>query len=470
MADEGPVSMQQLPSPDRTTVSNYQDPQTYDQKYEKHEKVHLSVRKNGIRRAVTLAIGETKLCTDGDRTWREYNLVDVNGTPYEGGKYYKESDLKQAGSAASDAMAVDHKVDQWSPLRGNGDAVVPMPQAVDEKQTPLGSPQTVHQESIAEESLLRKISRASIRWRTNGPIDKPICRTLESCPDGYPRLAAFQSSDQNFIIYRGYSYLHSRLLLYLQHEIACAEKELDLMDKDDFEDDTEDGAFYRKCLKSRDKDDVREGRPRRELLYKIKDLLLQYDEVLMKTRELTSFQRPSDRDYRSVRRWLHGNKPLIPDEEEFIHCKEDLITLRSGRECAGFDGFVESLLQKTNCKLIKYVFRSREFGQKTVDKNISYFDQKRVDSLVSTIIMLVIIVLLVLPIVGMFRLSTDNNRADTFTAIGVLIVFTLLFCAVISMLTKARRHEIFAASATYCAVLVVFISNINGYQSNTPPN
>lgn len=91
---------------------------------------------------------------------------------------------------------------------------------------------------------------------------------------------------------------------------------------------------------------------------------------------------------------------------------------------------------------------AKEFGQKTVDKNISYFDQKRVDSLVSTIIMLVIIVLLVLPIVGMFRLSTDNNRADTFTAIGVLIVFTLLFCAVISMLTKARRHEIFAASAT----------------------
>ena len=77
------------------------------------------------------------------------------------------------------------------------------------------------------------------------------------------------------------------------------------------------------------------------------------DEVLMKTRELTSFQRPSDRDYRSVKRWVEGNKPLIPDEEEFIHCKEDLITLRSGRECAWFDVFVERLLQKTNCNLIK---------------------------------------------------------------------------------------------------------------------
>ena len=69
------------------------------------------------------------------------------------------------------------------------------------------------------------------------------------------------------------------------------------------------------------------------------------------------------------------------------------------------------------------------------------------DSLVSTIITLVIIVLLVLPIVGMFRLSTDNNRADTFTAIGILVVSTLLFCAIMSTLTKARRHEIFAASA-----------------------
>lgn len=97
----------------------------------------------------------------------------------------------------------------------------------------------------------------------------------------------------------------------------------------------------------------------------------------MKARELTSLQRPSDRDVRSVRRWVHGTKPLVADEEEFIHCKEDLITLRSGRECAGFDGFMEGLLQKTNCNLIKvscalprhlglltderkqYIFRSR---------------------------------------------------------------------------------------------------------------
>jgi hypothetical protein len=48
-----------------------------------------------------------------------------------------------------------------------------------------------------------------------------------------------------------------------------------------------------------------------------------------------------------------------------------------------------------------------------------------------------------------------------FAAIGVLMVFTLLFAGALSLLTKARRHELFAASAAYCAVLVVFIGSSN---------
>lgn len=51
---------------------------------------------------------------------------------------------------------------------------------------------------------------------------------------------------------------------------------------------------------------------------------------------------------------------------------------------------------------------------------------------------------------------------NTFNAVGVLIVFTLLFSAAMSVLTKAARHEMFAASAAYCAILVVFIGNFTG--------
>lgn len=55
-----------------------------------------------------------------------------------------------------------------------------------------------------------------------------------------------------------------------------------------------------------------------------------------------------------------------------------------------------------------------------------------------------------------------NTYRNTFNAVGVLIVFTLLFSAAMSVLTKAARHEMFAASAAYCAILVVFIGNFTG--------
>ena len=46
------------------------------------------------------------------------------------------------------------------------------------------------------------------------------------------------------------------------------------------------------------------------------------------------------------------------------------------------------------------------------------------------------------------------------TCIGTLLIFTLAFSSALSIFTKARRHEILAAAATYCAVLVVFLGNV----------
>lgn len=76
-----------------------------------------------------------------------------------------------------------------------------------------------------------------------------------------------------------------------------------------------------------------------------------------------------------------------------------------------------------------------------------YFSPRRLDILVSLLITLAIVVLLVLPVVAMFKLSCLRSQKSSVTSLGVLMVFTLLFSAVMSVLTKARRHEIFAASA-----------------------
>ena len=83
------------------------------------------------------------------------------------------------------------------------------------------------------------------------------------------------------------------------------------------------------------------------------------------------------------------------------------------------------------------------------------------EKLVGIFITLIIFVLLILPVVAMYKLTSVGNRNSTIDAVGLLVIFTLLFSASMSLLTKAKRHELFAASAAYCAVLVVFISNFS---------
>lgn len=76
-----------------------------------------------------------------------------------------------------------------------------------------------------------------------------------------------------------------------------------------------------------------------------------------------------------------------------------------------------------------------------------------------------ITVLLIVPVYILYHLIlSQGNKGTDAICIGVLFVFTLAFSAVLSLFTGAKRHEILAAAAAYCAVLVVFLGNVgNNY-------
>lgn len=95
---------------------------------------------------------------------------------------------------------------------------------------------------------------------------------MENNPNGYPRLAAFQTSDPNFGLYRSYSYLHSRILLDLQDEITELEKELDEKDWDDVDEDPN-RPKYRVVPQHTDDNGTR---TRRTVLREIKTKLMEY--------------------------------------------------------------------------------------------------------------------------------------------------------------------------------------------------
>ncbi|SMR44992.1 unnamed protein product [Zymoseptoria tritici ST99CH_3D1] len=301
-----------------------------------------------------------------------------------------------------------------------------------------------------------------------------ITRQLDSAPEGYSKIATFQSSDPNFLQYRKFGYLHSRVLSALQFDIEKLEKQLDKLD--DFDKSSPNGDARKLSSLARDNLDGsperlsnneefqnRFAKTRPEMLTELRAKLAEYDEMLLKTKAVTSLQKPSRMDYVSVKDWFVEEKPVIDKEATFILRKEDIITLRDGRECAAFDNLVERALAKVDkfltvrcrCTVVRQLFTTPELRAKTSDKVIHYYAPARVDSLVNVIITAIIFMLMILPV---YQMSEDDG-AKPFEAIGVLMFFTLLFGCAMSSLTRASRQELFGASAAYCAVLVVFVSN-----------
>lgn len=87
---------------------------------------------------------------------------------------------------------------------------------------------------------------------------------------------------------------------------------------------------------------------------------------------------------------------------------------------------------------------------------------ERIEAFVNMLVTpLLCTMLLVLPVVAMYALNISGDRSAYQSAVVVLLFFTLLFAGSMPLFTKAGRNEIFAASAAYCAVLVVFISNFS---------
>lgn len=56
---------------------------------------------------------------------------------------------------------------------------------------------------------------------------------MERYPEGYPRVSAFIDSDYDTALFRRFSILHARSLLYKEVELTELEAQLDKLDKED---------------------------------------------------------------------------------------------------------------------------------------------------------------------------------------------------------------------------------------------
>ncbi|KAL9079449.1 MAG: hypothetical protein Q9157_001658 [Trypethelium eluteriae] len=243
----------------------------------------------------------------------------------------------------------------------------------------------------------------------------------------YPHLAAFLDSDENFMVYRRFGYLQSRLLLEKQDELRKLERKLDLIDD------------YNKTanptlLQMRDLTEEEGAAPRRALFTQIEERFREYS------------------DYKSVINYMKEVEPVTQKERDWVRHLEDLVTLRNGREHAWLDSGIEHLLQFFQQrlglkKIVEHLFCSTETKKKCRSGGV-YYSRGRINRAASGIIIFTILALLVIPIYILYYLVADVGTSRAYAiCIGVLLVSTLAFSAVISLFTRARRHEILAAAA-----------------------
>lgn len=116
----------------------------------------------------------------------------------------------------------------------------------------------------------------------------------------------------------------------------------------------------------------------------------------------------------------------------------------------------------TSLILAQRLFTEQEVRLKLRDSpSLTMFAPRRMRILVNTIIAGILLGLLATPIFSMYRISSRGTDRAAYASMGIFIVFTVLFASTLAVLTHAKRHELFAATAAYCAVLVVFIRSTN---------
>ena len=92
--------------------------------------------------------------------------------------------------------------------------------------------------------------------------------------------------------------------------------------------------------------------------------------------------------------------------------------------------------------MIKRILASPEQRKKSDDPYVRLYSKRRIDILARLILTIVSTALLVAPTAVLFLVHDSN-----IVKIMLIMVFTLLFSMALSVMTKAKRHEAFAATA-----------------------
>ncbi|KAF2653322.1 hypothetical protein K491DRAFT_603119, partial [Lophiostoma macrostomum CBS 122681] len=273
---------------------------------------------------------------------------------------------------------------------------------------------------------------------------------VEDYPNGYPRLAALLNSNTNWLICRKYEFLHTRVLLYQQDKLRVLEKKLLTFDEAAKKSDDIALKFHEDGARPMDKMEEQ------SLLIKtINEELKEYHDIVQRTRSFASLQCATKRNHRSVWNWIYSSAPLVQDDASTFRKNKDFVAIVDPKEGLWLNSHFDSFLSKHSQSKFGAMFMSNHERNLTSNELVRIYSPRRIDVFSRLLITAAIVSLLLAPVAVLYSI-----RKHGWLRILIIFVFTLVFSVAMNLGTKAKRHEVLAATATYCAVLVVFLGNV----------
>ncbi|KAJ4299785.1 hypothetical protein N0V90_005031 [Kalmusia sp. IMI 367209] len=281
---------------------------------------------------------------------------------------------------------------------------------------------------------------------------------LDNLATGYPKLACQMGLIPETQIFRTFSALNARNLLYFQAELEVLEKRLIEQETEDSRDGRHKRDRYAVDFEWLNEPEDSEDTAQRDLVWKIREVLEKYNRALIEQSIINKFEEPNSWDLRYIQHFLSsdtmGPLCLIGEDSDIwgsvqnpTSHRHDLVTLKSRRQDDAFTRLVaENAVYLFKCGLGRFKPSSRKHG-------IVGYEDSSVRKLTRGISNVMASLIPILSIVVLHSISSPRAK------LGVIIGFNFLISACLSAFTNAKRAEVFAVAAAFAAVQVVFISS-----------
>lgn len=260
---------------------------------------------------------------------------------------------------------------------------------------------------------------------------------------GFAHFAEFLASDPDLQIYRRFDRLSSRNIAYFQSELAALEAEIQQLDAEDRKEaESKPHGWLDKNLSSRcwesqqsnSKEGIETDVRRVQLMEKLRVLMAEYQDALLRQSRILALESPPPRSMNALFGWFQQELPLYGDSITLFddRHKNDIVSLRPPEEQDRLTSFIQNSLG--------HYFQSQRHKQYSWD-GVRYFPEQTIKHIVSALSVIISAVLLICAIVALEFAPTKR------LALGLLAAFTLVFAASVTVLTSARKVEIYAATA-----------------------